>query len=120
MSYELFDVFAAHVHCFIVFCTHKLLISQTRCLLCSIPVIYRILTHPRPWIGDHHSARLILPSLVNAVLYSLCIHKIGLRICVHNFLSDFVTACSKSRQKTHVTTIQLNISTKHYPVSVFI
>ena len=35
-------------------------------------------------------------------MYSLRIHKIGLRICVHNFLSDLVTACN---------TIQLNIST---------
>ena len=42
-------------------------------------------------------------SLVIALLYSLCIHTIGLRICVHNFLSDLVTACNKSRQKTRVT-----------------
>jgi len=41
-------------------------------------------------------------SLVNTLLYSLCIHKIGLRICVHNLLSDLVTACSKSRQRTCV------------------
>ena len=44
-------------------------------------------------------------SLVNAVLYSLCIHKIGLKICVHSFLSDLVTACNKSRQKTHITNL---------------
>ena len=47
----------------------------------------------------------VVPSLVSALLYSLCIHKIGLRIYVHNFLSDFVTACSKSRQKTRVTNL---------------
>ena len=46
-----------------------------------------------------------LTSLVIALLYSLCIHKIGLRICVHNFLSDLVTACNKSRQKTRVTNL---------------
>ena len=45
------------------------------------------------------------PSLVIALLYSLCIHKIGLRISVHNFLSDLVTACNKSRQKTRVTNL---------------
>ena len=44
-------------------------------------------------------------SLVIALLYSLCIHKIGLRISVHNFLSDLVTACNKSRQKTRVTSL---------------
>jgi len=33
------------------------------------------------------------------------LHKLGLRICVHNFLSDLVTACSKSRQKTCVTNL---------------
>ena len=47
----------------------------------------------------------IWPSLVNALLYSQCIHKIGLRICVPNFLSDLVTACNKSRQKTRVTNL---------------
>ena len=44
-------------------------------------------------------------SLVIALLYSLCIHKIGLRISVHNFLSALVTACNKSRQKTRVTNL---------------
>ena len=44
-------------------------------------------------------------SLVIALLYSLCIHTIGLRICVHNFLSDLVTACNKSWQKTRVTNL---------------
>ena len=44
-------------------------------------------------------------SLVIALLYSLCIHKIGLRISVHNFLSDLVTACNKSRRKTRVTNL---------------
>ena len=48
------------------------------------------------WVG---------PSLVIALLYSLCIHKIGLRISVHNFLSDLVTAGNKSRQKTRVTNL---------------
>ena len=47
----------------------------------------------------------LLPSLVIALLYLLCIHKIGLRISVHNFLSDLVTACNKSRQKTRVTNL---------------
>jgi len=45
------------------------------------------------------------PSLVIALLYSLCIHKIGLRISVHNFLSDLVTACNKSQQKKRVTNL---------------
>ena len=49
--------------------------------------------------------RLRAPSLVIALLYSLCIHKIGLRISVHNFLSDLVTACNKSWQKTRVTNL---------------
>ena len=44
-------------------------------------------------------------SLVIALLYSLCIHTIGLRLCVHNFLSDLVTACNKSPQKTRVTNL---------------
>jgi len=39
------------------------------------------------------------------IRHSLCIHTIGLRICVHNFLSDLVTACNKSRQKTRVTNL---------------
>ena len=44
-------------------------------------------------------------SLVIALLYSLCIHTIGLSICVRNFLSDLVTACNKSLQKTRVTNL---------------
>ena len=47
----------------------------------------------------------VMGSLVIALLYSLCSHKIGLRISVHNFLSDLVTACNKSRQKTRVTNL---------------
>ena len=60
----------------------------------------------------HQAAKLVAAflsywrvSLVIALLYSLCIHKIGLRISVHNFLSELVTACNKSRQKTRVTNL---------------
>jgi len=42
----------------------------------------------------------VAASLVIALLYSLCIHKIGLRISVHNFLPELVQLVI-SRDKKH-------------------
>jgi len=63
-------------------------------------------SYPKPTMGKNLGFRLHDNSIIHRkLLYSLCIHKIGLRICVHNFLSDPVAACNKSRQKTRVTNL---------------
>jgi len=86
---------------FFVATYYKLLQDPIRnCEHWSLALFYEcIMNTIGRWLG------YVVPSLVSALLYSLCIHKIGLRIYVHNFLSDFVTACSQSRQKTRVTNL---------------
>ena len=88
------EIICLNTQTVILLCSEKYL--TVHCFLFELPSAYSW----RVWGGS----KVQVPVSI-ALLYSLCIRTIGLRICVHNFLSDLLTACNKSRQKTRLTNL---------------